>query len=131
MRVHDAPGPLDHGKGGWCPDCHLAWTEGQAAHCSGCCVHFSSDSAFDLHHTLDETGRTVCHDPATLHRRNGRPKLVLRDGVWGWPGEDPRRGQNPAQNGPTAGDAGSEPSGRSSAAATRLSTIQQTLGEVP
>lgn len=102
MRVHDAPGPLDHGKGGWCPHCHLAWTEGQAAHCAGCCLHFSSDSAFDAHHTLDADGRSVCHDPATLTTRTGTPKLVNRDGAWGRPGSFPEtaRGSDSRQRTP-------------------------------
>jgi hypothetical protein len=106
MRVHDTPEPLPNGHGGWCPDCHLAWSETKAAHCAGCCAHFSSDSAFDLHHTLDpETRKTICHDPATLRTRSGKPKLVNRDGVWSAPGPDggwPRR-PDPSAEGAAGG----------------------------
>lgn len=47
-----------------------------------CCRHFANEKSFEAH-LLEETG---CVDPATLVRKDGRPRMILRErpfgGVW-------------------------------------------------
>ena len=40
---------------GICPDCQRHWNATGQSHCSACCQHFNSDSAFDRHRTADFT----------------------------------------------------------------------------
>ena len=70
-----------------CVDCGRRWTAKGEAHCAGCCRHFSSDSAFELHvKKPPEYGPRpfeTCRDPATVRTRKGEPKLVLTESRWG------------------------------------------------
>lgn len=71
-----------------CRECGREWTEAGDAHCAACHRHFSSDSAFDRHQSMDHRpckghpqsrcyARSICHDPATLRKRDGSQPLVL------------------------------------------------------
>jgi hypothetical protein len=71
-----------------CYDCGREWTEAGDAHCAACHRHFSSDSAFDKHQTIDHrpcnghpnsrcVARSVCRDPAALRKRDGSQPLRL------------------------------------------------------
>lgn len=83
---------LTSGKLFDCRPCGREWTAKQEAHCAGCHRHFSSDSAFDAHISVDQAG-SVHHDPATLRKRDGSPRLVpvqSEHGVtWSGPGMTP------------------------------------------
>ncbi len=78
-----------------CQRCHRSWTAKNQAHCTGCCSHFSSTSAFDVHLRTHDLGETVEHlDPATVrNRKTGEPLLVLGEddfgSFWRHPGERP------------------------------------------
>ena len=53
-------------------------------HCAGCCRSFRGLTAFEMHQTLDERGRTICHDPATMRNAKGelRPFWQDKTGCW-------------------------------------------------
>jgi hypothetical protein len=56
-----------------CRTCHRGWSSLREIHCVTCHRHFSSPSVLDYHL------RTVgCVDPATVTRRDGRPRFVVR-----------------------------------------------------
>lgn len=67
-----------------CRMCHRTWPmTSKQAHCTVCCAHFSSPSAFDLH--LGPYGQPVaCLDPGTVvNRKTGAFLLAQReDGTW-------------------------------------------------
>jgi len=60
-----------------CSACPATWTGLATAHCGACHRTFARVSGFDLHRA-----RGACTGPATMRRRDGRPVLVDRDGVW-------------------------------------------------
>jgi hypothetical protein len=59
-----------------CNACKADWSQA-AAHCSGCHVTFSSDSAFDRHLVSGVTGG--CQDPATVRTRKGVAVLAWNE----------------------------------------------------
>lgn len=66
--------------------CGARWSKPGAAHCAGCHVTFSSDSAFVMHRRSGE-----CVDPSTAVRKDGTPAFQLRQDrsgadMWGLPG---------------------------------------------
>lgn len=67
-----------------CRGCHRTWKmTTKQAHCTACCAHFSSPSAFDLHlRGIDEA--LTCRDPGTVrNKKTGAYLLAQReDGVW-------------------------------------------------
>jgi hypothetical protein len=91
-----------------CPDCGRPGTDLKEAHCAACHRHFTSVSAFDAHQRIDHKpcgkapenqgenphkvcdARSVCLDPATLHKPDGSPVLVQVETacgpVWANPG---------------------------------------------
>lgn len=54
---------------GFCNICKREWSGHSEAHCSSCCEHFSSDSAFDRHLARVDSDE-VCHHPSTILRKN-------------------------------------------------------------
>lgn len=74
------------------PSCARIWTGRREAHCSGCHLHFSSDSAFDVHRnaapSLGAYSEAALCKPETQLQNDGR--LIKKDGrfgsVWGWAG---------------------------------------------
>ena len=54
---------------GHCQKCERRWS-GNSSHCGNCCHHFSSDQAFDRHLARSDA-EEVCHDPATILRKDG------------------------------------------------------------
>jgi hypothetical protein len=91
---------------GQCSGCDRQWTSLREAHCTiaGCHRQFASTRAFDVHlGRLPQSGPQTCRDPKLVTTRDGRPRLIERDGVWHEPGEypAPQRGRAPAvRNGP-------------------------------
>ena len=81
-RIHKWWGPDLKPARSHCSDCHRSWASLTEGHCPTCCEHFANEKSFDAH-LLEESG---CVAPATLVRRDGRPRLVLRErpfgGVW-------------------------------------------------
>ena len=67
-----------------CRACHRTWKmTTKQAHCTVCCAHFSSPSAFDMH--LGPYNEAVaCLDPARVtNKKTGEILLVQReDGTW-------------------------------------------------
>ena len=66
--------------------CGAVWTARNAAHCAGCHLTFSSDTAFDRHRRHGQ-----CVDPATAVSKSGESRFTLRRDrsghpVWGLPG---------------------------------------------
>lgn len=57
---------------GSCDNCDRTWRSHREAHCTSCCAHFSSDSAFDRH-----LGRNGCSDPSRLRNTKGELVFVL------------------------------------------------------
>lgn len=53
-----------------CRDCGREWTAAGECHCCGCCEHFGSVTSFDAHQDADG-----CHDPRTLSRKDGTPRM--------------------------------------------------------
>jgi hypothetical protein len=75
---------------GNCAGCGRRWNALGQAHCAQCHAHFGSDTAFDLHlGRIPASGPPPCRNPAKLTKRDGTPRLVLRDGVWVKPTADP------------------------------------------
>ena len=64
---------------GLCPDCGMRWTGTSAAHCAGCCEHFTSTRAFDRHR-VDFT----CLTPEELSRPGGNRKPRMMQTPRGW-----------------------------------------------
>ena len=56
-------------------------------YCTGCGRYFGGVSAFDAHQTLGPDGRPICHDPASLTRKDGTSLgyIVNDKGFWGQP----------------------------------------------
>lgn len=52
--------------------------------CTGCGRYFGGLSGFGAHQTLGPDGRPICHDPATLTRKDGSSLgYILNDaGYW-------------------------------------------------
>lgn len=52
--------------------------------CAGCGRYFGGLSGFDAHQTLGPDGRPICHDPATLTRKDGTSLgyIVNEAGYW-------------------------------------------------
>lgn len=67
-----------------CRMCHRTWKmTSKQAHCTVCCAHFSSPTAFDLH--LGPIGQPVaCMDPGTvINKKTGAYLLMQKeDGTW-------------------------------------------------
>ncbi len=63
---------------GSCNDCGREWSGHTEAHCSVCCRHFTSDSAFDLHLAGPQSD-DACYPPDSIEDRKGRPVLTLAD----------------------------------------------------
>ena len=57
-----------------CGRCERRWDGLAEAHCTSCCRHFGSVTAFDVHRTGPVDDRQ-CADPAVLVRRDGYPRL--------------------------------------------------------
>ena len=78
-----------------CRRCHRSWKAKGQSHCTGCCEHFSSPSAADLHLRVHDRGERVEHlDPGSLRNgRTGVPSLVRVSDyygeLWAHPGEHP------------------------------------------
>jgi hypothetical protein len=80
----------------WC-GCGRVWTAAREAHCAGCHLHFSSDSAFDAHRNpaprLGPYDEAVLCKSETELRESGRlvekasrfGRLWARPGSWGGP----------------------------------------------
>lgn len=68
--------------------CGSRWTGHQKAHCAGCHLTFSSDSAFDTHRR-----GMRCNDPSTMKRKDGTSLLALKvtefGPIWSHPGSVP------------------------------------------
>jgi len=62
-----------------CSRCHRSWASTVEGHCSICCAHFANVKAFDAH--LLEAGG--CTDPASITRKDGRPRLTTRETPYG------------------------------------------------
>jgi hypothetical protein len=56
---------VHHGK-----DCSWRQSGNNTGHCSGCHVTFDGERSFDRHQTVKD-GKVICHDPATMTRRDG------------------------------------------------------------
>ena len=58
--------------------------------CAGCGRYFGGVSAFDAHQTLGPDGRPICHDPASLTRKDGTSLgyIVNDKGFWVQPMPD-------------------------------------------
>lgn len=70
-------GPVTH-------SCGASWTGTRAAHCGGCCLTFSSLTAFDAHQRGGMPGR-ICRKPDEV----GLVPVEKPYGVlWSWPGAD-------------------------------------------
>jgi hypothetical protein len=67
-------GPIAGGKGSHCLDCCRTWTSKSEGHCAGCCAHFATSKAFDMHFGPGDTHL----DPAVAVRRDGKPRFVAR-----------------------------------------------------
>jgi len=67
-----------------CGGCTATWTGTRKAHCSGCHTTWATVRLFDRHRCA-EGEHGSCVDPTSLVDGAGRPKVVLRDGVWGGP----------------------------------------------
>lgn len=67
-----------------CRKCHRTWTmTTKQAHCTVCCEHFSSPSAFDLHLRGVDDPVTCNHPSTVLNKKTGVLLLAQReDGVW-------------------------------------------------
>lgn len=61
--------------GSHCAGCCRSWTSPVEAHCATCHAHFSTPRAFDAHFARDGSHL----DPATVRRRDGRPRFVARE----------------------------------------------------
>jgi hypothetical protein len=79
------------GNYGQCGTCGKEWTGLAVAHCPTCCETFTGVTAFDAHRSGSHANDTRhCLDPATV----GLVAVTKRTwSGWGYPGEDPRRGQ--------------------------------------
>lgn len=73
------------------PKCGQSWTGTRAAHCAGCCLTFSSTTAFDMHQRLND-GVLTCEAPEKV-------SLVPVDKPWGVMWGCPRNGDNPWAHG--------------------------------
>jgi hypothetical protein len=92
----DANGQLttDTGSPVWSCDCGRVWTGTQQAHCAGCHLHFSSDSAFDCHTVAPPPyGPRPFKTCLTVDELVDQGKLEQRRHLygllWGWPGAMP------------------------------------------
>ena len=65
-----------------CGTCHRSWTGHTQAHCASCCVHFSSDRAFDRH-LAPPKANADCFDPASLTKSDGSPLFKIVEHVSG------------------------------------------------
>lgn len=67
--------------------CGASWTGTRTAHCGGCCLTFSSLTAFDAHQRGGRPGQ-ICRKPDEV----GLVPVEKSHGtVWSWPGN----GHNP------------------------------------
>jgi len=97
-----------------CRRCHRTWKAQGEAHCPACHRHFKSDLAAQRHRKGDQ-----CLDPALLSTKHGKPRLEVRDTVYGplWVRYDDReppskRGDGPKPTTLVPGGGPSAPAGR-------------------
>lgn len=62
-----------------CSTCCRTWTSAAECHCMGCHRQFSSERSFDRHQSDGPDETVICHDPATLRRRDGSSRYRVRD----------------------------------------------------
>jgi len=77
-KIHHWWGPALAPARSHCARCHRSWASLIEGHCTICCAHFANVKAFDAH--LTEEG---CRPPASVIRRDGRPRLTTRETPYG------------------------------------------------
>lgn len=64
-----------------CGGCDAEWSGLGRSHCSGCHRTYSAPGLFDRHRQAT-AGHNRCLDPARLRTKDGRPVMILDNGLW-------------------------------------------------